>query len=191
MPGKYLVESMPALQYLPRPLKPWMKELEEFRDLEEKLTLGYYREAVRATDDDSMSSFAKGVQKMCEDEGYSELQAATTCMKILGAGSDTAANAIYATIHAGLAYPEVVAKAHEELDRVVELERFVKWDDEPNLPYIRAIIKEQHRWRGISPLGISASSRVSIVATHRILQDFRTLRLKKMYTMGIGYQKAQ
>jgi len=37
-------------------------------------------------------------------------------------------------------------RAHEELDRVVG-NRMPTWDDEPELPYIRAIAKEVLRWR--------------------------------------------
>jgi hypothetical protein len=39
-------------------------------------------------------------------------------------------------------YPHVAEKAYEELDRVVGRERWPNTEDEPNLPYIRAIIKE-------------------------------------------------
>jgi cytochrome P450 len=41
-----------------------------------------------------------------------------------------------------LAYPRVVKKAQEELDRVVGSSRFPIYGDEKNLPYIRAIVKE-------------------------------------------------
>jgi hypothetical protein len=50
-----------------------------------------------------------------------------------------------------------VEKAHEELDRVVGHDRFPTWADEPNLPYLRAMIKEQHRWRTISPMSATPS----------------------------------
>lgn len=39
------------------------------------------------------------------------------------------------------AYPEIQAKAHEELDRVVGRNRLPTCEDEKNMPYIRAIIK--------------------------------------------------
>ena len=39
------------------------------------------------------------------------------------------------------AYPEIQAKAHEELDRVVGRNRLPTIDDEKNLPFIHAIIK--------------------------------------------------
>ncbi|KAJ4466766.1 cytochrome P450 [Lentinula aciculospora] len=42
-------------------------------------------------------------------------------------------------------HPEVALRAQEELDRVVGRDRLPTVDDEPNLPYIRAIIKEVQR----------------------------------------------
>lgn len=40
------------------------------------------------------------------------------------------------------AYPEVQKKAHEELDRVVGRDRLPSIEDEKNLPYCHAIVKE-------------------------------------------------
>ena len=39
-------------------------------------------------------------------------------------------------------FPEVQKRAHEEIDRVIGRERWPTVEDEPKLPYIRAIIKE-------------------------------------------------
>lgn len=41
-----------------------------------------------------------------------------------------------------------------ELDRIVGPSRLPVWDDEANLPYVRALIKEVHRWAPIGSLGI-------------------------------------
>jgi cytochrome P450 len=154
-PGKYLVESIPAMKYLPRPLKPWLKVLEDFRDYEHAFSLENYRTALAAAekhpDRPSLVLDLKREAK-ASDEEVSELQAATTCAEVLGAGSDTTATSILALIQACVAFPEVVKKAHEELDRVVGRGRFPTWEDEPSLPYIRAMIKEQHRWRTIAPM---------------------------------------
>ena len=43
------------------------------------------------------------------------------------------------------AYPEIQAKAHAELDRVVGRNRLPTIDDEKNLPFIHAIIKVSHK----------------------------------------------
>ena len=43
------------------------------------------------------------------------------------------------------AYPEIQAKAHAELDRVIGQGRLPQVEDEKNLPYIHAIVKEVER----------------------------------------------
>lgn len=52
-------------------------------------------------------------------------------------------------ILAMVAYPEVVPKAQKELDAVVG-DRLPQFEDMPNLPYIRAMVKEVLRWRSVS-----------------------------------------
>jgi cytochrome P450 len=52
-------------------------------------------------------------------------------------------------ILAMVAYPEVVSKAQKELDAVVG-DRMPEFSDMPNLPYIRAMVKEVLRWRSVS-----------------------------------------
>ncbi|KAI4257911.1 MAG: hypothetical protein L6R42_005388 [Xanthoria sp. 1 TBL-2021] len=58
-------------------------------------------------------------------------------------------------------HPEVMDKAHEGLDRVVGMTRLPTWDDERSLPFVRALIKEVHRW---GPSG-------SLVIPHAVTQD--------------------
>ncbi|CAG8848460.1 35197_t:CDS:2, partial [Racocetra persica] len=43
-------------------------------------------------------------------------------------------------------HPEIQAKAHQELDQVIGQSRLPKVSDEPNISYIRAIIKEGQRY---------------------------------------------
>lgn len=43
-------------------------------------------------------------------------------------------------------YPEVQARAHEEIDRIIGPHRLPNFDDRPLLPYVNAIIKECLRW---------------------------------------------
>lgn len=50
------------------------------------------------------------------------------------------------------AFPETQRKAQEELDRVVGRNRAPEWEDLEDLPYIRALVKEVHRFRPVAPL---------------------------------------
>jgi cytochrome P450 len=157
-PGKYLFEAIPSLRKLPRFMQPWLPELEQFRDYEHSFSLMNYREALKYSEKHpDRPCIARDIHKeMKETGGDNELQAATTCMEILGAGSDTTANSLLFVILACIANPEVQKKAHEELDRVIGQDRFPTWEDEAKLPYIRAIIKEQHRWKTIAPMSMQS-----------------------------------
>lgn len=42
-------------------------------------------------------------------------------------------------------YPEVQARAQEEIDRVVGSDRLPGWNDLDSLPYIRCVMKESFR----------------------------------------------
>jgi cytochrome P450 len=48
--------------------------------------------------------------------------------------------------------PEVLAKASEELERVIGRDRLVAEQDIPNLPYMEAIVKETMRLHPVAPL---------------------------------------
>jgi cytochrome P450 len=50
-------------------------------------------------------------------------------------------------------HPEIQRKAHAELDAVLDGTRLPTFDDENELPYVGAIVKEVFRWNPISPLG--------------------------------------
>ena len=71
----------------------------------------------------------------------------------LEGGSETTSLTMNNCIVGMLSNPIVIKKAQEELDRVVGSERTPTFEDEPNLQYIRQIIKETLRWRPINKLG--------------------------------------
>ena len=51
-------------------------------------------------------------------------------------------------------HPEVLRKAHAELDEVVGPDRMPNFDDKDSLVYVNAIIKESLRWNPALPLSI-------------------------------------
>ena len=55
-----------------------------------------------------------------------------------------------------LIYPEVFAKAQEEVDRVIGRDKLPGLQNRPELPYIEAIEKETLRWNAILHLGTYA-----------------------------------
>lgn len=53
-----------------------------------------------------------------------------------------------------LLYPDVQAKASDELDRVVGQDRLPDFSDEEQLPYIKAVCLEVLRWHPFAPVGV-------------------------------------
>jgi len=66
-------------------------------------------------------------------------------------------------------HPEVQRKAQAEIDRVVGNDRLPTSADQPNLPYIDALVKEVLRWHPVAPLGKSA-----VFGSYRLLFSFVT-----------------
>ena len=62
---------------------------------------------------------------------------------------------LYVFLLAMVLYPEVQARAQEEIDSVIGegLNKLPEWDDRPSMPYIDAVINETLRWFPVVPLG--------------------------------------
>ena len=72
---------------------------------------------------------------------------------LFGAGSDTSSSTLITFVLACCAFPETLPKAWEELDRVVGPHRSPSWEDEPELVYTKAFVKEVFRWRSVAIIG--------------------------------------
>lgn len=72
---------------------------------------------------------------------------------LFGAGSDTSSSTLITFVLACCAFPKVLPKAWEELDRVVGQHRSPSWEDEPELVYTKAFVKEVLRWRSVAIIG--------------------------------------
>ena len=51
-------------------------------------------------------------------------------------------------------YPEVMRKAQAQIDAVVGRDRIPTFEDQKNLPYVEAMVKEVLRWRPVGPLAV-------------------------------------
>ncbi|KAF4616879.1 hypothetical protein D9613_008923 [Agrocybe pediades] len=80
-----------------------------------------------------------------KEEELDHLDMSILCSAFMIGGVETTASIMQWFSALIPAYPEIQAKAHEELDRVVGRDRLPTVDDEKNMPYIHAIIKEVER----------------------------------------------
>jgi cytochrome P450 len=52
-----------------------------------------------------------------------------------------------------LCFPDVQLRAQQELDRVLK-GRLPEFEDEQDLPYLAALVKEVLRWQPATPIGL-------------------------------------
>ncbi|KAL4388809.1 hypothetical protein GQ457_09G005340 [Hibiscus cannabinus] len=74
------------------------------------------------------------------------------CQDLIAGATESSAVTVEWAISELLKKPEILAKATEELDRVIGRERWVEEKDIANLPYIDSIAKETMRLHPIAPL---------------------------------------
>ncbi|KAE8316489.1 cytochrome P450 [Aspergillus transmontanensis] len=131
-PMSNLVDFVPLLQYLPTPMHRRGKKLHE------SLVETYGKKVV-------VDCLAKTMIEVRDKEDLDDLDMAILASAFMIGGVETTA-AIMRWFSALIpAYPEIQQKAQEELDRVVGRDRLPGIEDEQNLPYCHAIIKEVER----------------------------------------------
>ncbi|KAF8625938.1 hypothetical protein AX17_006664 [Amanita inopinata Kibby_2008] len=168
-PGNYLADVFPILRQLPDWLSSWRTEgrkmhcwemelwgglLDELRDdlnkgVENNSYIGgYLRQRVEAGKADAPGC------GITEDGWLRDTLLAYTAGTVLEAGSDTTASTIQSFILFMLSHPHVLEKVRAEVDAVVGSDRMPQFEDEPNLPYMVAAIKETLRKRPPTVMGI-------------------------------------
>lgn len=160
-PGAWAVDSFPSLAELPQWLlgnwrtfgkKCFEQHSKVYLDL--WLDLKKQVEAGTAKECFCKDYYLSGLEK----QGIDDLQAAYMCGGMLEAGSETTSSTLNNFTYLMTQNPHAVEAAQEELDRVVGSDRLPVWEDEPNLPYVRGLIKEVMRHRPPNKFGIGHSS---------------------------------
>ncbi|KAL9109691.1 MAG: hypothetical protein Q9227_005729 [Pyrenula ochraceoflavens] len=142
VPGKtfpMMMETFPCC------IAPWKKGLGRKRG-----TNFFYALADEAKENDCY------IKKLFEERpkyGLQDEEIAALTGNLFGAGSDTSSSTLITFVLACCAFPETLTRAWEELDRVVGPNRSPSFDDEPNLPYVKAFVKEVFRWRSVAIIG--------------------------------------
>ncbi|KDQ59963.1 hypothetical protein JAAARDRAFT_192407 [Jaapia argillacea MUCL 33604] len=143
-PVSNLVDFVPFLQKIPTFMRSRGRHLHGgligtygglIKDIETQMNRG----------EDVPDCLAKSMILARQEEGLDDTDMAILASAFMIGGVETTA-AIMQWFSALIpAYPEIQAKAHAELDRVIGRDRMPGVDDEKNLPYIHAIVKEVER----------------------------------------------
>ncbi|KAF9524744.1 cytochrome P450 [Crepidotus variabilis] len=143
-PVSNLTDYLPVLQKLPNWMITRSQKLHEglvetygglIHDIDRRMKKG----------DQVPDCLVKTLLLAREEEELDHLDMAILCSAFMIGGVETTASIMQWFSALIPAHPEIQAKAHAELDRVVGRNRMPTVDDEKNMPYIHAIIKEVER----------------------------------------------
>ncbi|RYO98326.1 hypothetical protein DL764_007127 [Monosporascus ibericus] len=152
VPGKkfpMLMETFPFLARFPNEIAPWKYGLGKKRAFH-----FFYALADEAAQKEGHEdSFVNHLFSEREKYNLREAEIASLTGNLFGAGSDTSSSTLITFILACCAFPEALVPAWEELDRVVGPHRSPSWEDEDNMPYVKAFVKEVLRWRSVAIIG--------------------------------------
>ncbi|KAI0064948.1 CyP450 monooxygenase [Artomyces pyxidatus] len=166
-PGSFLVDIIPSLKYVPEwvPGAGFKRKAREWKVIADRfgtVPFEFVKQSMKdGTAASSFSSIALRDIQETQDRKYQEELIKCLGATMYTAGADTTVSVILTFFMAMLMSPEAQSKAQEEMDRVIGTDRLPTYDDEPNLPYIGALVKEVFRWQQVAPFAIP----------HRLMAD--------------------
>ncbi|KAK1235556.1 hypothetical protein PQX77_001209 [Marasmius sp. AFHP31] len=147
------VDLLPFLQKVPERWAKWKRDVRQCRKHQRDLYFGLLDETKeRMNKGEENGSYMEEVIKRQEEFGLDREMMGYLGGILLEGGSDTTSSFLHSVVLAMIAFPETQKKAQAELDRVVGPHRLPTLDDLPELPYLRALIQETHRFRPVAPL---------------------------------------
>ncbi|KAJ3579779.1 hypothetical protein NPX13_g784 [Xylaria arbuscula] len=149
-PGTLLVDYFPILNKLPERFQPWLRLARDLQKRESDLYQAFLvtlRAQIRAGT--APACFASEFFKLKENEDCSDDKAIGIFGMLIGAGADAMTSVIQNFFKIMAMNPRAL-----QLDRVVGRSRLPSWEDQKDLPYLRALMKEVHRWAPIGTLGV-------------------------------------
>ena len=148
-----LADYIPWLRYLPNNA---IKEAQRQSEIGDSIIRSLV-EAARNRPGLDLSAPTCLVEVMLAQEEAGEIDEEMTrnlCMDLLLAGTDTSAQTVNWFLLLLANRPEIQAKVHEELERVIGRDALPTVDDRTRLPYTFACLAESMRYRTIGPFGL-------------------------------------
>ncbi|KAJ7923381.1 cytochrome P450 [Mycena leptocephala] len=165
-PGSFLVDFLPILKYVPawfpgaefqRKARKWKQDTKQMLDTPFEMTKRALADGV------APPSFTQHkletLDKEQDTKSQEELIKWTAADIYVGESraADTSVSAIHSFILAMLSNPVAMRAAQAEIDAVVRPGFLPTFEDEENLPYVSAIVKETLRWHPVTPIAVPHS----------------------------------
>ncbi|XP_072313770.1 cytochrome P450 1B1-like [Eucyclogobius newberryi] len=161
-----LVDVMPWLQSFPNPVR---SVYENFKSLNEEFftfvkdKVEQHRETFDPDVNRDMSDAILNVIEHGSDNGLSKEFVEATVTDLIGAGQDTVSSAMQWIILLLIKYPDIQAKLHAVIDKVVGPDRLPTAEDRHSMPYLDAFIYEAMRFTSFVPVTIPHSTTADVI----------------------------
>ncbi|CAL1708008.1 unnamed protein product [Somion occarium] len=153
------IDLMPILQYVPERWASWKGICRDIRAKQRKLYVGLRDKCeARMREDRRNGSFLETLFDQKDALGLTRDMIGYLGGASLEGGSVTAVSHLQTFVLCMACHPEVQARAHMEIDQVVGSNRMPSLEDFEHLPYLRAIVKEVHRFYPVVPMGLPHAS---------------------------------
>ncbi|KAJ9605738.1 hypothetical protein H2200_009587 [Cladophialophora chaetospira] len=156
VPGAYLADTLPPIaDIIPPALQWWRAPAQASYRRQERIWMKYWNALQhQMKEGKAPDCFVKQwAETDYKKQGIDDVQAAFVAGTMIEAGSETTSSALNSAIRYLAVYQDAQKKTHEELVRVVGDSRSPTFDDEADLPYIRACVKEILRIRPVANIG--------------------------------------
>jgi len=158
-PGQYLVDVLPVLMYLPDWLAPFKRELKQLHRNELAIMQGLLNDVKAEMEEGKAPDcWEKTYLEHMSEYNLTETQGAYVVGTLFEAGAGTTAAAMMSWVLCMVHYPEELKKLQAEIDAVVGDSRMPIFEDMAKLPRVRAVVKEQLRWRPVTAGGVPHQS---------------------------------
>lgn len=161
VPGRYLVESIPMLNYLPPFIARWKIPVDKMAAINKEFDISLVRNVRQNIEDgnelkgslvENMILAAQAGDEDLQHLAEDEHNFASIGASLFGAGSVTTISSFKNVVVAMLVHPRAFVAAQKEIDEVVGSSRSPNFTDK--LHYLDALIKETLRWKSALPNGI-------------------------------------
>ncbi|KAM9225299.1 cytochrome P450 2A13 isoform 2-T2 [Dugong dugon] len=146
-----------VMKYLPGPQQQAFKELQGLEDFIAKKVEQNQHTLDPNSPRDFIDSFLIRMQeekKNPNTEFYMKNLVMTT-LNLFVAGTETVSTTLRYSFLLLMKHPDVEAKMHEEIDRVIGKNRQPKFEDRAKMPYTEAVIHEIQRFGDMIPMGLA------------------------------------
>ncbi|XP_066098468.1 cytochrome P450 2A13-like [Saccopteryx bilineata] len=146
-----------VMKHLPGPQQQAFKELKALEDFITKKVEQNQRTLDRNSPQNFIDSFLIHMQEEQKNPNteFNVKNLVMTALSLFFAGTETVSTTLRYDFLLLMKHPDVEAKVHEEIDRVIGKNRQPKFEDRTKMPYTEAVIHKIQRFGDMLPMGLA------------------------------------